>query len=75
MQVNLDSWYKPTVERKVLKELSKRSDADGVRHVVIYFAALLISGVLAYLTWGTWWAVLFFFIYGNIFAFSNSIQH
>ena len=75
MQVNLDSWYTPTVERKALKELSKRSDADGVRHVVIYFAALLFSGVLAYLTWGTWWAVLFFFIYGNIFAFSNSIQH
>jgi len=75
MQVNLDTWYKPKIDRKTLKELSKRSDADGIRHVVIYFAALLISGILAYVTWGTWWTVLWFFIYGNIFAFSNSIQH
>ena len=30
---------------------------------------------LAYLTWGTWWTVFWFLIYGNIFVASNPIWH
>jgi len=75
MDINLDKWYKPKIDNTVLKELSARSDWAGIWHMIIFFGALLVSGVMAYITWGTWWTVLWFFIYGNIFAFSNAIQH
>jgi fatty acid desaturase len=74
-QIDLTTWYRPKIDRKALKALSKRSDWAGIRHVTIYFSALLLSGYLAYRTWGTGWTVLWFLIYGNIWAFSNAIWH
>ena len=44
-------------------------------HFFIYFLALIVSGYLAYITWGTWWAVLWFFIYGTIYTFSVCNWH
>ena len=37
--------------------------------------ALIVSGYLAYITWGTWWAVFWFFIYGTIYTFSVCNWH
>ena len=36
---------------------------------------MFFVGYLAYYTWGTWWSLLFFLIYGNIYACSDSIWH
>ena len=74
-QIDLSDWYRPKIDRKTLRALSQRSDWPGIRHVIIYFSALFISGYLAYVTWGTWWTVLWFLVYGNIFGFSNGIWH
>ena len=75
MQVDLQNWYKPVIEKKALKELSKRKDMPALIHFFIYFITLIISGYLAYLTWGTWLSLLFFFIYGTIYSFSVSNWH
>ena len=32
-------------------------------------------GYSAYLTWGTWWSLLFFFIYGTIYSYSVANWH
>ena len=69
------SWYKPKIDKKVLKELSKRSDWPGIKHVIIFFSSLFISSFLAYYTWGTWWTIFWFWVYGTIYVSSNPIWH
>ena len=75
MEVNLDDWYKPKIDKKTLKNLSKKKDLPGLLHFFFYFLLLFTSGYLAYLTLGTWWTYLFFFIYGTIYAFSVANWH
>ena len=75
-EVDLNNWYKPNIDKKILKELSKRSDLKAFNHIIIFIIALFISGYFCFVTWGTWWSILCLFIYGNIFySKSISIQH
>ena len=75
-EVNLKTWYKPNVDKKILKELSKRSDLKGFFDIAIFLLALLSSGYLCIVTWGSWWSVLSLLLYGNIFYCKViSIQH
>lgn len=75
-EVNLKNWYKPQIDKKLLKELSKRSDFKGYMDILFFLSFLLISGYFCVLTWGTWLAPLAFLIYGNIFYSKIiSIQH
>ena len=30
-------WFKIKIDRKILKELSRRSDFEGWKHIIIYF--------------------------------------
>ena len=57
MRVDLNNWYRCKIDKKILKELSKKSDWEGTKHILIYFIALFVSGYMAYYTWGTWWTV------------------
>ena len=65
MEVNLDDWYRPEVDRKKLKALSKRRDLPGLIHFFFYFLSLFISGYLAYITLGTC---------GHIYSFLFMVQ-
>ena len=40
-----NEWFKPTIDKKVLKNLSKRSDYEGWKHIVIFFSSLLSLGI------------------------------
>ena len=75
MDVKLDKWHKCKVDIEVLKELSKKSDIKGLQHISLFFGLLILTGSLAYLTWGTWWSVFWFLVYGNIYSFSNPLWH
>ena len=75
MHIDLDNWYKPDLDRKELRKLSKRKNLPGLIHFGIYFISLFASGYLAYITWGTWLSFFFFFIYGTIYSFSVSNWH
>jgi len=75
MEVDLNKWYRPNVDKLEFKKLCEKSDWAGFKHVIIYFSVLIFFGYLAYATWGTWWSLLFFLIYGNIYACSDSIWH
>src|SRR5579871_5979109 len=61
-------WYSCPISRSDLKALVKRRDWPGVRDTLIWFAALAVSGILAWRSWGTWWAVPAFFVYGTLYA-------
>ena len=75
MEVNLDKWFRCEIDKNEFKKLCKKSDWQGFKHMIIYFFFLGIFGYLAYATWGTWWSLLFFLIYGNIWGCSDAIWH
>ena len=75
MKVNLDNWHRCIVDKEELKKLCVKSDWAGFKHMIIFFGSLFLAGYLAYISWGTWWSLLFFLIYGNIYACSDSLWH
>lgn len=61
-------WYRCAVPRDRLKGLMARRDGPAVRDTVIWFAAVMAAGWLAYQAWGTWWAIPAFALYGVLYA-------
>ena len=75
-EVDLKTWYKPKIDKKTLKKLSKRSDTKGLLDISIFIVALILSGYLCILSWGTLWSIPALLLYGNIFYCKIiSIQH
>ena len=68
--VNAD-WYKTPVDRKVIKELMKRSDGPALRDTAIWLGLLALTGAGGVYFWGTWWAVPFFVVYGVLYGTSS----
>ena len=67
-----DNWYKPKIDKKVLKELSKRSDWQGFKHFSIYFFFLALFGYLTFYFWGSYFAIPFLICYSTIWSYSPS---
>ena len=65
--VDLNAWYKPKIDKKILKEISKRSDIKGALDVSLFIFVLLLSGYISILTWGSWLFIPAILLYGNIF--------
>ena len=75
-EVDLNTWYKPKIDKKTLKELSKRSDTKGLLDIFVFIVALMLSGYLCIQSWGTLWSIPALLLYGNIFYCKIiSIQH
>ncbi len=75
MKVDLNKWYRCKIDDQIYKELLKKSDWQGTKHILIFFTSLFICGGMAYHTWGSWWTVLWFFLYGTIYSCGNPIWH
>lgn len=61
-------WYTTSIPRKRMKELMKRRNGPAIRDTLIWIALLIGVGYLAYLSWGTWWALPAFLVYGILYA-------
>lgn len=61
-------WYQCAIPRKRLKELMVRRDGPAIRDAVLWLALLAGTGYAAYLSWGTWWAIPAFAVYGVIYS-------
>jgi fatty acid desaturase len=61
-------WYACKIPRARLKELMQRRDGPAIRDTLIWFAALIVTGALGYWTWGTWWTVPCFIVYGLLYG-------
>jgi fatty acid desaturase len=69
-------WYASPIPRQRMKELMKRKNGPAILDTLIWFGALIVSGTLAYFSWGTWRAVPAFLIYGTLYATpANSRWH
>ena len=64
-------WYHSPIPRARMKELMQRSDWPAIPHTILWFALILGFGALGVATWGTWWAVPVFLIYGVLYGGSS----
>ena len=69
------NWYRPNIDKKKLKDLMKRKDLPALINTICFFTLLIVSVYLAWISWGTWWAIPAFLIYGNIYSFLNARWH
>ena len=70
-----EQWFSAKIDRKELKQLMKRSDAAAMRNFGLWVVLLGASGVAGFLTWGTWWAVPAFFVFGTLYSSSDARWH
>lgn len=68
-------WYSPQVDRKKFKELIKRSDQPALSYFALWLALLATAGVAAFYSWGTWWAVPAFLVYGVLYSAADHLHH
>ncbi|RDU97740.1 fatty acid desaturase family protein [Trinickia dinghuensis] len=63
-------WYKCAVPRATMKALMQRSDSRAIRDTLIWYAAIVASGILAWIAWHahSLWAIPAFFLYGTIYC-------
>src|ERR1700731_2916361 len=61
-------WFTPQADRKLVKSLMKRSDRTALANYGLWIALMVASGVGGYLTWGTWWTVPSFVVYGVLYS-------
>jgi fatty acid desaturase len=61
-------WYHSDVPRKAMKDLMQRCDGPAIRDTLLWIALLVLSGAGGVVTWGTWWAVPFFAVYGVLYG-------
>jgi fatty acid desaturase len=64
-------WYSCPIERKELKSLMRRTDAQAVRDTLIWLGAMAATGLAAAHWWGHWAAVPFFMVYGVLYGSSS----
>lgn len=70
------TWYTSPVEREELRQLMQRRNGPAIRDTLLWFALLGISGYLAHQSWGTWWMIPAFFVYGTLYgSVSDSRWH
>jgi fatty acid desaturase len=61
-------WYTSPVPRQRLKELMKRKDGPAIRDTCIWIGSLIVAGIIAYHSWGTWWTIPAFLVFGILYA-------
>lgn len=63
-------WYKCPVPRPVMKALMQREDGRAIRDTLLWYAAIVASGGLAWLAWQaqSWWAIPAFLLYGTLYC-------
>jgi Na(+)-translocating NADH:ubiquinone oxidoreductase F subunit len=61
-------WYASPVPKEQMRALLERRDGPAIRDTILWFSLLFGSGIAGYFLWGTWWAVIPFFVYGVIYG-------
>jgi fatty acid desaturase len=61
-------WYHTTVDRKVMKDLMKRSDGQAIRDTLLWLGLMFVFAALAIWLWPSWWAALPLAAYGVLYG-------
>lgn len=68
-------WFSARVDRKAFKQLIRRSDSVALRHFGLWLGLLIFSGVVAFFSWGSWWAIPAFAVYGVLYSAADHRHH
>ena len=66
---------KARVDPDLLRSLMKKSDMAGGLQLASHLVAIACSGTGLWLTWGSWWGVLFFAAHGMLINWLYAAQH
>jgi MocE subfamily Rieske [2Fe-2S] domain protein len=69
------TWWSPDIPRPELKALMQRSDRYGLLDFGLWIVLLAVSGTLAWMSWGTWWAIPAFLVFGTIYSSADARWH
>lgn len=72
---NAADWYTAPISRQELKTFVKRDNTLAARHFLIWALSLSVTGILAFFSWGSWWAVPAFLAYGVVYNSADSKWH
>jgi Na+-transporting NADH:ubiquinone oxidoreductase subunit F len=61
-------WYQSPVPRETMRGLLQRRDGPAIRDTILWFALILSAGLMTYVLWGSWWAILPYMIYSVLYA-------
>ena len=70
-----NEWFKPNIERKTLKNLSKRNDYEGWKHIIIYTLTISSLGVLSVYCWQSWLFIPVYLAYCMFWGGADAIWH
>lgn len=70
-----EKWWAPDIPRQTMKALMQRVDGPALWHFGLWIVLLIGSGYLAVLSWGTWWAIPAFLVFGTIYTSSDARWH
>jgi fatty acid desaturase len=73
--ITMDDWYRCPLDRKVLKEVTRRNDRVALIYFGGFMALVLGTGALAWFSLGTRWCIPAFLLYGTIYAFAEAMEH
>ena len=63
------------VDPRLLRDLTRKSDAAGALQLASHLLALGATGCGLWLTWGSWWGVPFFAVHGALLNWLYAAQH
>ncbi len=61
--------------RPELRELMRRSNLHGAMHLAKFMLVLAVTGLLVWLSLGTWWLIPAMFVHGIVVVHHFSLQH
>lgn len=61
-------WYQSPVPRSRMTDLVARSNRRAAIATAVWLTLLAVTGVVAHLSWGTWWALPAFAAYGTMYG-------
>ena len=61
-------WYQCPMARATMRQFLERRDGPAIRDTILWFAFLFGSAYFTWRLWGTWWAILPYFVYSVLFA-------
>ena len=70
-----EEWFRAKIDRKTLKKLSKRSDFEGWKHIIIYSLSLGSLGLLSIYTWHSLWFLPVYLAYCTMWGGADAIWH
>ena len=68
-------WFRANIDRKTLKNLSKRTDYEGWKHIIIFTLSLSTLGSLSVYFWQTWWFIPLYLAYCMFWGGADAIWH